>query len=69
MKCPKCYSNTKVMDSRSLNDKRVRFRKCERCGHMFYTSETEIPHEEGYEILSVWYGKAKGQKRGFNAKY
>lgn len=42
MLCPMCNSSTKIKDSRKFDDHVVRARKCEKCGYIIYTQETEI---------------------------
>lgn len=43
MKCPKCESKTKVMDSRLIEFNRVRRRRrCKECGYRFSTLEVNI---------------------------
>lgn len=41
MICPKCKGKVRVEYCLPDTDKVVRKRKCCKCGHVFYTSETE----------------------------
>lgn len=41
MTCPKCFENTKVIDSRNENDSVMRRRECLACGCRFTTFELD----------------------------
>lgn len=58
MECPKCESDTYVIDSRKFAGTTYRRRKCKECGHKFYTSEEILENEQ--DIRYLWkYEKMK----------
>lgn len=42
MNCPKCRSETRVVDSRMNEDSIRRRRECRECGHRFSTMEVDV---------------------------
>lgn len=65
MTCPKCKGKTKVIDN-SHNDsdnEDYRKRKCEACGHIFYTVEYEVEYDEHVKIVYN-----HNHRQGFYAK-
>ena len=49
MECPKCQSETRVIDSRSTPKGTRRRRKCDKCGHKNTTYEVSLVMVELYE--------------------
>jgi transcriptional repressor NrdR len=61
MKCPKCgFENSKVLDSRPLEDNIRRRRQCENCNYRFSTIET-------IKIFDLFVQKRNGSIEYFNA--
>ena len=60
MKCPICKGDTKVQHCCTDGKIVTRFRKCKKCGHHYYTveSQTENAHDEFHrvdrEYISKW---------------
>lgn len=48
VQCPRCNSQSKVFNSRDVNQARWRRRRCMKCGHRYSTYEI---HAEEYERL------------------
>ena len=63
MLCPKCGGKSKVVNTRPVDNKRVRFRRCLKCKTYFYTLETHIPYETGEMFLSRWSDVRKEGRR------
>lgn len=62
MLCSKCGGDSKVVNSRPVDGKRVRMRRCKNCKKYFYTLETEVPYETG-EMFMEKYGKILRESR------
>lgn len=61
MLCPNCESkNTKVVNSRSIEENVFRKRICNDCGYVFHTEEIEINDEE---IVKSYYSAIKREQR------
>lgn len=59
MTCPNCNGKNKVIDSRSDEDTVYRKRKCDDCGHIFYTEEQMVLATDGFR--NAW--RAYRQKK------
>lgn len=51
MTCPMCGAKTYVTDSRAECDVVYRQRRCDECGHVFYTVEVESESKEDINRL------------------
>lgn len=62
MNCPKCGDKAKVMETRQINECRIRRHRCKSCRYLFYTREQIIPYSEGIEWMDV-YAEQRKEKR------
>lgn len=53
MKCPKCKSGARVTDSIRISEHNEVYRRrtCLECGHIFYTAEMEVDHNDQFKKL------------------
>ena len=60
MLCPHCGSKTKVMDSRSNGKSVFRRRKCNKCGAIFFTSESVEPSGDAFhKLFNIYQNRRK----------
>ena len=53
MNCPKCDDTVLVIDTVNLPSNEIyRKRKCSECGHIFYTAEFEVEHNQ--DFIDEW---------------
>ena len=60
MLCPECKNRSKVTDSRTDGKTVYRRRKCEHCGHIFFTAETTTPSGDAFHKI---YNKYKNWRK------
>lgn len=54
MICPKCGDKAKVVDSRQINEYRIRRNQCKSCRHLFYSREQLIPWIDGMKLMDIY---------------
>ena len=59
MTCPVCGGKTKVIDSKSDCESIHRKKRCDDCGHIFYTAEYEAESSERFYELKYNYHKER----------
>lgn len=59
MICPICEEKSTVVDTRHeyRNHTTYRKRRCEECGHIFYTAEIRVP--ETHQFKNIWKALAR----------
>lgn len=62
MVCPYCGGVTRVNESRPVNDQVIRRRVCLSCKTYFYTGESLLKYDTGYDLFAAWRKNRKGKK-------
>lgn len=53
--CPMCNGKTIVLNSRGNASEQIRKRVCKKCGHVFYTCETDIDNDLGMTLINRYH--------------
>ena len=64
MNCPECNGKTGVVESRTVELNVYRHRVCKKCGHRFYTEETEIEDITGLKYYWATVRRCSSGTRG-----
>lgn len=63
MKCPWCEEKSRVLTVHEAVDETVRKRRCNKCGRIFYTSESDMNENDAIAILKEHWKEVNSKRR------